>query len=636
MATISPAIWGIPPVRSSTERDLLFPNPATNQRVHNIASRGVDRWDGVQWVTGELSAPSVSVTELGAVGDGVTDSTAAILDAMALGSIVFPDGHFLISDWLDLDDDQTVTLSSGTIIEQTTIDKGIFRATQKDNVWIHCNGAVLYGEGSWSAAWSSFTGHNDRGVQFLGCTNSGITEPRLRNFAMCGIVVLGGTNITIDNPTIEGTHALGAALTSGVSIYQFGILVQHDVTYGAFENVQIITPTIFNTAMGILSVTNTAGDGLLTIVAPTIHTFVAEHGLYLSTSNTQVISPTINGAGLDGIKIFSGVANEVLTNVNVSDYNITDCPQGQAVEFGVSGSGSISTCNVSGTARNCARSLTVDGDVRGLKARITGENMTQRDVYISGVTGPSDCEIDVTSRNAQDFGVLVDSATSTRNRIRAKVHRPGQIGGAYGIFVNACADLVLESPECTDNSSNMQYGVYCASGASNVRITGHPKITGYTTGAFFFDGSAEWHAGPGEVTARTSMLACTLYQGLSPALVPVTEVMLGRQSTSASAGTIWNLNLADESAYLVTARLVGKLSGSAQRGAFVTSCLFYRDGGGSATIQGSSDEDVNIVSGSFLGAYAWAVTGNEARLNVNSGATANIDWTVRITVTKIS
>ena len=67
--------------------------------------------------------------------------------------------------------------------------------------------------------------------------------------------------------------------------------------------------------------------------------------------------------------------------------------------------------------------------------------------------------------------------------------------GGFGILVNACADLTLESPELSDDSGEMQIGVSIASGGNNVHITGKPKITGYTTSAFLFDGpGAQWHA----------------------------------------------------------------------------------------------------------------------------------------------
>lgn len=580
----------------------------------------------------------------GAAGNGTTDDTTACLTAISRSQasgypVLIPPGSFKISNKLSLASNQTVYMTPGSQIIQAAANMATFEAVARDNVWIHCDGGTLYGQGGWSAAWSDFASHQDRGINLLGCTNSGVTFPRIRNMAMCGIAILGGTNITIVCPVIEGTHVLGAPLTAGVSIYQFAIVVMHDSTYGAFKNVRLINPTFYNVAMGINSVMNIPGSkGALSIVAPVSHTFIAEHGLYLGTSNTRVVGGQIAGASLDACKVFSGAANEVIENTDI-ELTAENCG-GQAVEFGVSGSGRIVGCTAQVTAADCARGLTIDGDVRALKARVVTQRNTQRSVYVArslSALGPVDCDIEVIDRDSSDYGVLVDAPTSTRNRIRAKVHRPGQGGGAYGIYVNQCSGLTIESPEVSDDSGMLQDGIHLSASALGVRITGSPKVSGYSNAAIFCDApGTEWRAGPGEFDALTTAFRDTNYQTTAPNILPVTEMVIGRQSTTAANVVIWNLLLADESAYLVTVRLTGKLAGSAERGAFVASAVFWRDGGGVATLQGSADEDVNIKSASFLGVYAFAVSGNEARLNVNSGATANIDWVARITVTKVS
>lgn len=100
MPKMAPALWGIPVVRSATERDSLFPNPETNQRVQNLGTSSMERWDGVQWTTDSQAA--LSVKRFGAKGDGTTDDSDAFADAAtaALASgvreIYVPDGRYRI------------------------------------------------------------------------------------------------------------------------------------------------------------------------------------------------------------------------------------------------------------------------------------------------------------------------------------------------------------------------------------------------------------------------------------------------------------------------------------------------------------------------------------------------------------
>ena len=101
------------------------------------------------------------------------------------------------------------------------------------------------------------------------------------------------------------------------------------------------------------------------------------------------------------------------------------------------------------------------------------------------------------------------------------------------------------------------------------------------------------------------------------------------RSTSASDATLWSETLEDEGAYWITALVVGKLSGSAQSGGFTISCLVYRNGSG-AVVQDSVV--TTVVTASFAGVVAFDASGNDVRLRVNSGGTANYDWTAYVTV----
>lgn len=569
--------------------------------------------------------------------NGVVDATSALLAAMAAGAnrnapILFPDGIYKISDELVVQDhNQSIILSPGTKIVQTAPNKHTIKAVQKDNFRIRGNGGLLFGEGSWSAAWNDFASHNDRGIGLYGCTNSGFSDVRFQNHAMAAFAILGGTNIWAIHPSCEGTHALGHPLTPGTSIYQFGGVVMHDVTYGAYKGVHIISPTLFNLAMGLNSVMNTPSDGQLTISDLIGHTFFAQHCLYLGTSNTQVDNPNISDCSLDGIKVYSGAINEVIENVVISDFVISTCG-GQAVELGVSGTGSISASSVSGTATDCARALVLDGNIRGVKAKITSERMSQYDLLIQGATGPTDCDIEVTGRNATLDSVNIASATSDRNRIRPKIYRPSRGGGSNrGVYVNACAGLTLESLEATDDDSKMAFGCFVDTNGHGVIFTGTPKIFGYITNAIQVSGDAKWQASPGEFTSLQ-----TAFLGAGNHVEPVSVLRIGRQTTSNANVPIWQYTLPDNSSWQITARLVGELAGSTEQRAVTFIGLFKRVAGGAATQVGATTVTSDIVSGGFAGTYSFSPTVNDARIIVNSTLAATYNWRAEITALKMS
>lgn len=74
---------GIPLVVSAAERDLRFPTPTKNQRVHNLGTGNIERYSDGQWVAafeagGDGGFGSWNVKLFGAQGDGVTDDADAI------------------------------------------------------------------------------------------------------------------------------------------------------------------------------------------------------------------------------------------------------------------------------------------------------------------------------------------------------------------------------------------------------------------------------------------------------------------------------------------------------------------------------------------------------------------------------
>lgn len=82
MADLARAIDAIPVVATLSERDLLFPTPARDQRVELRSTGAVYKYDGVRWILDVPTLREVHVERFGAVGDGVTDDSAAFQAAI--------------------------------------------------------------------------------------------------------------------------------------------------------------------------------------------------------------------------------------------------------------------------------------------------------------------------------------------------------------------------------------------------------------------------------------------------------------------------------------------------------------------------------------------------------------------------
>lgn len=569
-----------------------------------------------------------------------TIATAGVLAALAAGAnrvaqVQFPDGGFIIDAEMVLLDNQTVNLSAGTTIYQITPNKNGFKAIQRKNVWIHFNGGVLYGPGVWSVAWNGIGGNEERGIQFLGCTDSGTRLAKVKNFGLAGFVTMGAVNETHTSPDVEGTHQLGSPLAQGNS-YQFAFLAIHDPTYGQCNNLKFITPSGRYVNFGINTVENIPNStGSILISDADFQDIIGQHAGYIGTSHTRLPNFKAARCGLDGCKLFSGVANEIIRNTSITDFEVSDCPNGQAVELGISGTGYLYNCEATGKARDCSRAGTVDGDARSCTLKLKSFNALQRAFYVSGATGPTDNTWDIESDGTVEKGVLIASATSARNTLKWKGKNSSTGGGGHWMVgVNACASLVIERLECIDLLGNMTYALWIEVGGLNVRIDCTPIIKGYVTGGIKSDAlSAQWHSpSAGDFTSFS-----TAFASQANNILPVSRLRLARTTTVNAFVPIWQLTMDDESVYHITAMLLGKLAGSAERRSVFVSATYWRDAAGVATIQGVPTVHHDQKSASFVGTYALDTpTVNDVRLLVNSAAAATYDWVAEVTVLKIS
>lgn len=120
MTTLAQQVEGVRTVSGSSERDAIFPSPATGQKVYNQTTGNIEEWNGAAWETALLGAAELpadgrtvvsletylsnnaitNVKDYGATGDGVTNDTAAVqlaINSRAGGTVYFPPGRYMVN-----------------------------------------------------------------------------------------------------------------------------------------------------------------------------------------------------------------------------------------------------------------------------------------------------------------------------------------------------------------------------------------------------------------------------------------------------------------------------------------------------------------------------------------------------------
>ena len=100
---------------------------------------------------------------------------------------------------------------------------------------------------------------------------------------------------------------------------------------------------------------------------------------------------------------------------------------------------------------------------------------------------------------------------------------------------------------------------------------------------------------------------------------------------SATTSTGATITLEDEAAYKIKAKVLGKNGNTTQRCMYEVIGLFYRDGGGVATLEGSLVTPVSVESDANLNATL-SVSGNDVILELTSftGGTTVFDHDLEI------
>ena len=183
----SPVGYGILPGTSATSTDQMTYNEGSTGAVDRIlTSRLQDR---------------VSVKDFGAVGNGVTDDTAAIQAALNSGSVYFPEtsNYYLISD--------TLTMIDGTTVEGDGYKSLIRQTVAGKNVFVAGNDCVVRNVRIKMVNGNNVDFTKQNAVYIDGKKNVTVQDNwlELATLAICGVQVRGAAaNITVKGNIIYG------------------------------------------------------------------------------------------------------------------------------------------------------------------------------------------------------------------------------------------------------------------------------------------------------------------------------------------------------------------------------------------------------------------------------------------------
>jgi hypothetical protein len=271
--------------------------PPLNSQIEVIIGNAIDTVDAdsgnVNYNQGGTGAQTrtvenklqefVSVKDFGAIGDGVTDDTAALNAAAAAISsgqtLLIPEGTYLYnptSSPLTFASNNIEIWGKGTIKATTSVDKVVVLLSGNYITW---DGPSIVGDGT---AYSSYsvTTENDRWA-LLRVTGDDvdIRSAVIDNAYLIGIHGNGCDNLTIGN----GVDVLGGPISAAVSTYAQGIRI-YDCTNWRIENPHIGT----STAGGKFEEALFATDGENGFVQAIV-TSAWDHGVYCISVDGLII-----------------------------------------------------------------------------------------------------------------------------------------------------------------------------------------------------------------------------------------------------------------------------------------------------------------------------------------------------------
>lgn len=213
----------------------VYSAPAATDRYNDVVVSGVNAEDviydppftsAVQTNVEAKLAQTVSVKDFGAVGDGVTDDTAAFQNAFDASSVIYvPEGTYILSDKISLVDSSLTLYGAGTnasVLKWTNSDGGISctNTTSNDNLYQFSNMTLLttYAGGGTAIAVDVANNIPEPSIRMSNLSIRG--DDKTTDWWTIGIDSNNGVVSYYENIYISGKEGAPQAGTKGIYLHQ--------------------------------------------------------------------------------------------------------------------------------------------------------------------------------------------------------------------------------------------------------------------------------------------------------------------------------------------------------------------------------------------------------------------------------
>jgi len=336
-------------------------------------------------------------------------------------------------------------------------------------------------------------------------------------------------------------------------------------------------------------------------------------------------SNTISGAGSSYSGIGSGASNTISSTTGITGYGyIAGGQSNQIANTATDVDGLLNHCFIGG----------------GLQNTITASGTIFNSLYHSILGGFSHSITSAATRTANTIAGGENHTISAANHATIVGGRDNTVtSGNYNVIAGGYLNDITGGSNgaiLAGQSNDITGGTYGAiiAGLQSAITAGNYSLAGGYKAACAHGGNLLWSDSRNNTGAsmEVDQAHFNVANGLRVSHTVEEDgfvLKVGEQATTdATPTTVYTETLVDNSAMLITARVVAMEGDGSDRATWIVNALVYRDGGG-ATIEGAVDAQLSRLSaGATAGSWACTigVSSNDVQVQVTGEAATTIRW----------